>query len=316
MARPSAAKSESGKPFDVGVKSLIRTAPKEWLDFLGIAFGNAPVESLDTDSASVNLAADGVLKVGGESPFGVHIECESGNTGAQLPGRLLTYNVLAEHRTRLPFQSVAVLMTKNANSPRLSGTLTKTLLDGTEYLTFRYKVVRLYELPPDVFLSAGLSLVPLTLLGNVPDADMTRTVAKMRDRLRSEITDTERGRELLAATYLLTGARYKNDIADAILKGAMRNMFDLEDSSTYRHIRDTGYAEGRAVGQEIGLTQGKEIGELQTQRDNILRIGGKRFGTPSPEIVERVRGITDTKTLFTLLDRILETETWDDFWKP
>lgn len=47
------------KPYDSGVKSLIRFQPREWLEFLGVAVGDAPVELLNADLSSLNLAADG-----------------------------------------------------------------------------------------------------------------------------------------------------------------------------------------------------------------------------------------------------------------
>lgn len=235
-------------------------------------------------------------------------------------------------------------MTKKANSPRLNGVLRKRLPDGTEYLTFRYKVIRLYELPPDVFLNAGLSVVPLTLLGDLTGINKRQTVERMRSRFAAESESATQEQELIAATYVLTGARYSREFATQLLKGALRNVFDVQDSDTFQQIKEIGLAmgmeeglrtgkaegiaqgkaegvaqskaEGLEVGKAEGLQVGRAEGERQKSRDTILRIGAKRFGAPSSQTVERITGTTDIAELDALIDRLLETESWDEFWKP
>lgn len=63
------------------------------------------------------------------------------------------------------------------------------------------------EMPPEAFLNAGLSLVPLTLLGDVSATDAPSVVEWMRTRIVWDAHDQREERELLAATYLLTGAK-------------------------------------------------------------------------------------------------------------
>ena len=298
------------KPYDSSIKSLIRLDPKEWLQFLGVAVGDAPVETLNADLSSLNLSADGLLKVVGNIPYGVHVECESGAKGNILADRLLTYNVFAERVTGLPFQSFAVLMTPKAHSPQLTGKLEKHLPDGRVYLTFQYDVIRLYELSPEIILNAGLSVVPLALLGDLTNADLPQISEKQEQ-------------ELLAATYVLTGARYSRAFAHQILKGALRNVFDVRDSDTFQEILEIGLAEGRekglTEGREKGIVEGRAEGraeaERQTIRDTILRLGTKRFGMPSPEVVERLVSLSDKQELTERVDRLLEAESWDEFWQ-
>ncbi|MBC8139536.1 MAG: hypothetical protein H8F28_26960 [Fibrella sp.] len=322
MANENAASTGRDKPYDLGVKSLIRFQPKEWLEFLSVPAGNAAVELLDADLSSLNLVADGLLKVADTVPHGVHIECESGAKGAVLADRLLTYNIFAERMTTLPFQSFAVLMTPKSNSPSLTGTLEKRSPDGEVYLTFRYTVVRLYELSPETFLNAGLSVVPLTLLGDIRYTDLAQTVERMRSRFATESADKKQEQELLAATYVLTGARYSRKLANKILKGALRNVFDVRESDTFQEILEIGRAEGQmqglakglAEGQAKGFAEGQAEAERQTLRDAILRIGTRRFGAPSPDVTRRVQGMDDVSQLNQLLDRLLGTESWHEFW--
>jgi predicted transposase YdaD len=311
MATEKRTQPGGDKPYDSGIKSLIRFNPKEWLEFLGVAVGNAVVEPLNADLSSLNLAADGLLRVADAAPYGVHIECESGAKGSILAGRLLTYNVFAERVTQLPFRSFAVLMTPKANSPALTGTLEKRLPDGGPYLTFRYTVIRLYDLPTETFLNAGLSVVPLTLLGDIRNADLPETVEKMRSRFATESGDKKQEQELLAATYVLTGARYSRELANKILKGALRNVFDVRESDTFQEIREIGLAEGIAE----GIVEGRKRGILEGRANDILRIGTKRFGTPSPETIASITAVNESHALDQMLDRLLETESWDEFWQ-
>lgn len=74
--------------------------------------------------STVSAAADGVLRVGGDNPQTIHIEFESGHTGGRLAARLLRHNVLINDTLELPVRSVAVLLSSEAESPRLTGTFT------------------------------------------------------------------------------------------------------------------------------------------------------------------------------------------------
>ena len=115
----------SNTPYDATTRVLLGTRPQDWLTFLGLS-PDAPVELLDTDLSTVSAAADGVLRVGGNAPEVLHIEFESGHTGKQLPRRLLRYGVLLGDTLNLPVRSVAILLSKEANSPDLSGELRQT----------------------------------------------------------------------------------------------------------------------------------------------------------------------------------------------
>ena len=112
----------SGKPYDATVRTLISTRPADWLRFLNLPMGD-PVTVLDTDVFVVTAATDGLLRVGGEHPYGLHFEFETGHHGAKLASRLCVYNSQASEQTGLTFWSVLVLLNSGADSPSLAGTL-------------------------------------------------------------------------------------------------------------------------------------------------------------------------------------------------
>lgn len=84
----------------------------------------------------------------------------------------------------------------------------------------------------------------------------------MRSRFATESGDKKQEQELLAATYILTGARCSRNLANKILNGALRNVFDVRESDTSQKIRKA-----------------------------------------------------DVERLDEMLDRLIETESWDEFWQ-
>src|SRR5579872_6581060 len=58
--------------------------------------------------------------------------------------------------------------------------------------------------------------------------------------------------------------------------------------------------------------RGEERGEAHGIRDTILRIGTKRFGPPSADIVSKVEAVTAAASLRTIADRLLESESWHE----
>lgn len=196
MAKRTVGKNRGTKPFDVSLKNLIGSNPQDWLPLFDLA-PNTPITALDSDLASMSLAADRLYRIGdGDTAYGLHAELESGHTGSELPRRLLEYSVFAEAKHKLLFRSVAVLLTKGANSPLITGRLERRLPNGMLIHTFRYDVVRVYEIPSEELLTTGLSVVPLAPLGTLPPGELERVVERMGSRFRSEATDKEDLRRL------------------------------------------------------------------------------------------------------------------------
>ena len=64
------------------------------------------------------------------------------------------------------------------------------------------------------------------------------------------------------------------------------------------------------------LNEGIELGEENTLKKTILRLGRGRFGEPNSEIVQRIDSIHSIETLTELTDRLIQVETWGDFSDP
>ena len=107
------------KPFDATTRKLLELDPAGWLTCLGLPV-TGPVRAVDSDVSTVTAEVDTILQVGDPADYLAHIELQSGHD-LTLPGRLLHYNVLLNHRHGRPVRSVAVLLRKEVDSPRLTG---------------------------------------------------------------------------------------------------------------------------------------------------------------------------------------------------
>ncbi|MBC8138091.1 MAG: hypothetical protein H8F28_19595 [Fibrella sp.] len=307
---------QRGKPFDVSLKNLIGDNPKDWLTLFDLP-SNTPIVELDSDVSGMSLAADRLYKIGtGRNAYGLHAELESGHKGKSLPRRLLEYSVFAETRHGLLFRSVAVLLTKGASSPAITGRLERRLPNGMLIHAFHYDVIRVYEIPAEELLQSGLSVVPLASLGSLPDGDLPRIVDRMGRRFRTEATDTDDLRRLWTAAWLLMSARHSPRVAESLLKGAVEAVLKLEDFPLYDYLKEKGMTEGRAVGIEMGRAEGRVEGRVEGRtegvRDMVLRIGAKRFGEPSDEVRSALVAVSDLERLQQFAERLFEKESWEE----
>ncbi len=266
--------------FDISTKELVWDDPGAWLEGFGIG-PRGPVEVIDSDITTLSAAADKVIRVGGAEPYLVTIELQSSHETTL--ARTLWYRQVAlDHRHGLPVLTVLVLLRKEAHSPSLTGTYERRMPDGRFTNRYDYQVVRLWQEDVEPFLNAGVGLVPLAPLTDVPEAALPQVVRRMADRINSE--PRSRASRLWTATYLLMGLRYSDELTDSLLEGVQ----NMHESTTYEKIlRDGGIAEARRM---------------------LLRLGRKRFRDADAETVAAIEAIKDVDRLETLGERILDPE--------
>src|ERR1035438_6607361 len=115
-------KSIPSKPYDVAFKHLFEDRPRDALSWIGVT-DVIEVQLLDTELSTTIAAADKVLRVKtSEGRFLVHFEFQYGHD-THLVRRLFWYNAALYHRHRLPVFTVVVLLTRAADSPKITGTL-------------------------------------------------------------------------------------------------------------------------------------------------------------------------------------------------
>jgi hypothetical protein len=160
----------AGKPYDPTLKALVETAPHSWPRLFGRRTGSTEV--IDADIGTVSGAADKVLRVRADPVYLLHLEFVAGHDVATLPSKLDVHNALLDYRHQLRVRTGVVLLRPEADSPQLTGFYERRFPDEEAYRTFRYRVLRVWELPPRRLLTGDPVLLALAPISAVTEADL------------------------------------------------------------------------------------------------------------------------------------------------
>ena len=280
--------------FDVATKELVWHDPVAWLERFGIACANA-VDVIDSDITTLTATADKVIRVAEPEPYLVDIELQSYHD-ADLVRTLWFRQVALDYRHRLTVLTVVVLLRKEANSPHLTGAYERKVPDGFQTNCYHYKVVRLWQDDPELYLNASVALVPLAPLANVSETDLPTLIQRMKDLIGRE--PRPHAEMLFAVAYLLMGLRYDDELTNRLFEG----IEIMKESTTYQRIlRD-------------GRQEGETIGRVREAHRFLRLLGMRRFGPPSQAIDAVLEAIEDVDRLEALGVRIVEPDVqgWDD----
>jgi predicted transposase YdaD len=285
------------KPFDPTVKTLVETSPGDWPVLLGLPA--APTEVIDADIATVSGAGDKALRVHTASPYLIHLDFQSGHDSAKLRRLLHLRSTLLEYRHGQLVRSAAVLLRPEADTPALTGERRLGFPGEVDYDVFRYQVLRVWQLPPQVLLGGGLGTLALAPISAVTEAELPGIIKQMDARLQ-----TRRWRrhadEIWSATFILMGLRYSRELARHLLQGVR----SMKESVTYQAILEEGEAKGRSEGAiEGALTEARKI---------LQRLGQRRFGPPDTRVRTILEGITDVERLEELSERVYQVHSWEE----
>jgi predicted transposase YdaD len=306
------------KPYDATMRQLFDPEPAAWAEFLGFPVPDpSQVEVIDSNLSTITADADKLLRIGGPEPFLLHPEFLSGrDTG--YPAQAHWYNTLASRKHALPVWSVVILLRPAADGPELTGEYEREVPGRGKNLRFRYEVVRIWELPPQRVLAAGLPVLPLAPVSAVPEGRLPGVLMAVAERLRDEATPELR-KTLWTATAILLGLRYPREQVGGLIEevaNMVLNIRGIEDSWVYQDIFAKGRAEGEAKGRAEGEAKGRAEGEIEEARSILIRQGRKRWGEPDERILAGIAAISDLDRLALLLDRILDASSWDELLAP
>jgi predicted transposase YdaD len=208
----------------------------------------------------------------------------------------LLYNSALYRRHGLLVRSLLVILHPSADSPQATGYYERGFSNEPFDVAFRYRALRVWQVPARQWLTGGLGLMPLAPLGEVPPRQLPRVIAHMKRRLDREATP-RLAKELWSATYILMGLRYEPALIQAVLKG----VGNMKESVTYRAILEEGKAEGIVEGS------------LQEARKMVLLMGRSHFGQPaSPQVVAALEAVTEASQLEELGVRLLQVSSWQE----
>jgi hypothetical protein len=272
-------------PLDDTLKHLTELSPQDWVVRGG--WSAAPATVIDADIATLTGATDKVIRVTGRPDWLLAVDFQAGHdTLAKLPD-LLLYNSALFKRHDLLVRSLLVLLHPGTDSPRLTGLYERGFPGEPFDVALRYRVVRVWQVPPETWLAGGLGLVPLAPLGDVRPAQLPAVVAQMKQRLDREPPPTQA--DLWSAAYILMGMRYEQAMIRTLLQGVTA----MKESVTYQAIL--------------------REGEANEARKMLLLQGRSRFGEPPPpEAVAALDAVTDVSRLEELGVRLLQVSSWQD----
>jgi hypothetical protein len=253
------------KTYDVTMWMLYHPKPAEWFDFLSFPVPDPSLlQLLDSSISIFSPEIDRAIMVGGPHPYIVHTEFLSErDTG--LPERSVWYNTVLGQKYHVPVWSVIVLLRPAADGPELTGVYEQSFPGRGVNLVFRYDVIRIWHEPPEKFLTAGLSVLPLAPVSNVAPEQLEVVLKGVAERLKRE-ADPSLMTTLWTAMTLLIGLHHQREHVKAVIEG-VRDMVlgirDIEESWVYQDILAEGLAKGEAKearhatppgSQEVGRT--------------------------------------------------------------
>jgi len=272
------------KSFDITTKQIVDVDPLAMLRFLGLP--GAAARLIDTD-LSIAVQADRLIEIT-DPDYIFHLEMQAGYDPG-LGDRTHYYHVATRHKYKKRVVSLVVLLRRSADGPLMTGVL------SDPSFTFRYQIVRIWEIRTDEVLAGPLTLLPFAPITNVKRQDLPGVIRRMKERIDEEADEAEKVR-VWSTTSLLMGLNYSRSFVQGIFKG----VWNMQESSVYQGI----LADGRAQGKAEGLTEG--------ERRSLLRLGTKRLGEPDAETRAALESITSLQRLDELTDRLLDVETWRD----
>ncbi len=283
----------AAKPYDPALKALVETEPASWPALLHRPVG--PTEVIDADIATVSGAADKVLRVAAEPPYLLHLEFVAGHDASTLPRKLHVRNGLLEDRHDLGVRSAAILLRPAADSPQVTGLYERGFPGEEAYLTFRYQVVRIWQLAPEPLLTGGLALLPLAPISAVTEGDLPGIIRRMERRLSGR-AGKKQSEQVWAAAYILLGLRFTPELASQLFRGVV----SMKESSTYQAILEEGAAQG-------------EVRGAVAEAKKLLRIAGDgKFGPPDAATAVAVERINALERLEALFERLQSAASWQE----
>ncbi len=235
---------------DDTLKHLTEMSPPDWVVRGG--WRAAPARAVDADIATISGAADKVILVDDTPNWLLSVDFHAGHDVLTKLPDLLLYNSALYRRHELLVRSLLVLLHKGADSPQLKGVYRRGFPGEPPDVMLRYRIVRVWQVPAQQWLSGGLGLLPLAPLGDVRPEDLPAVVDRVKQRLEHEAPPREKA-DLLSAMYILMGVRYERALVQRLLQGVQ----SMKESVTYQAILEEGEAKGIARGKAQGKAEGK-----------------------------------------------------------
>jgi hypothetical protein len=275
--------------FDATLKDMGRASPDGFLATFDRS-PQGPWKLLNVDLSTVTTAADLLIGLGEPVQEIVHLDFQA-SAATWKHADILVYNALAFAHYHVPVHSIVLLLRPEAAHSNMNGTIAYAPRPGRGNMNFGYEIVRLWERPAEELLAADLGVVPLAMLGQLPEGQsledgLASVAQRMVERIKAAPAD--RQKTLLTDALLLTGLRVRRDVAANIFRGVRA----MHESDTYLAIVDEG--------------------QEKASRKAILVFGEERLGPPEESLIAQLHLITDLDRLTRMIRRTAKATTWQE----
>ncbi|HZU34828.1 MAG TPA: hypothetical protein VFA18_02905 [Gemmataceae bacterium] len=276
--------------FDATLKDMGRESPSAFLAIFDQP-PTLPVRPLNVDLSTVTAAADLILGLGEPLAEIVQLDFQS-SAAAWKHADVMAYHALLYAHYHVPVHTVMILLRPAATHANMNGVVRYAPRPGRGSMAFSYELVRLWERPAEELLRADLGVVPLAVLGRLPENlsledGLTAVVRRLAERIHKE-AGPDRAQKLVTDAYLLLGLRLRRDAAARIFRGVRA----MQDSDTYLAILDEG--------------------QEKATRASILIVGEERLGRPDESIKEQLSNVTDLDRLMRMVRRAAKATSWQE----
>ncbi len=149
-----------------------------------------------------------------------------------MPVRMLSYYARILHAHKLPIYPIVVHLRQR--DARIESTYDSSI-GGKDVITFRYEVVRIWELPSaKIFESLLYGRYPLTLL--MADSNLARYFHEVEIAVK----DTKIDVDSYTCARIFAELKYPDEVVKTMIKDKL-----LKQSTFYRGTRDEGMSAGR-----------------------------------------------------------------------
>ncbi|NET82777.1 MAG: DUF4351 domain-containing protein [Moorea sp. SIO1F2] len=205
-----------------------------------------------------------------------------------LPLRMLKYWVRLKEKYNCPIEQVVIFL-KSTNSEKA---YTNQLVDTNT--SHCYRVIRMWEQDPELFLTNPALLPFATLAFSESPTRLLEQVAAAVDRIEEPLAFTN----ISACTQLLAGLRFDQRLITELFPEEV-----MQESVIYQKIIQKGH--------KLGLLEGKLEGRQEEGYSIVRRLITRRFGSVENQLLEGIQKLSVAQ-LEELSEALLDFETVTD----
>ena len=221
-----------------------------------------------------------------------------------LPLRMLKYWVRLKEKYDCAIEQVVIFL-KFTRSEKV---YTNQLVDTNT--SHCYRVIRMWEQDPELFLANPALLPFATLAFSESPKRLLEQVAAAVDRIEEPLAFTN----ISACTQLLAGLRFEQGLIGELFPEEV-----MQESVIYQKIIQKGHKLGLLEGKREGLLEGKREGLLEGKREGkqeegssiIIRQLTRRFGSVDDQLQQGIKKLSVAQ-LEELSEALLDFETVTD----